>query len=315
MTRRVVVTRYEVPGGVELADEQLPELKPDQVRVRVRAAGINPYDVALAAGRVGGDPAKLPLRLGGEVAGEIVEVGAEAEGAVGPLAVGDEVVVFRATAGWAEEVVAKGANVFPKPASASFEEAAGIMLVGVTAWHLVEVAGVGDGDLVIVHGASGGVGSIAAQLARHRGATVFGTASAANQDYVAGLGVTPVVYGDGLEQRLHELLPDGADAAIDAVGTDEALDTSVAFVRDRGRIVTAAGFHRWQELGIRAVGSAPGADSGSELRNAARGPLLELLGSGVLALRIGATFPLERAGAALETVDGRHSGGKVLLVP
>jgi NADPH:quinone reductase len=315
MTRRVIVSRYGVPDGIEVVDEQLPPLEPGQVRIRVRSSGINPYEVRTAQGVFGDDPAKLPLRLGGEVAGVIAEVGADAEGAVGPLEVGDEVVGFRVPAGWAEEVVASGRNVFPKPASASFDEAAGLMLVGTTAWHLVEAAGVGEGDRVIVHGASGGVGATAVQLAVHRGATVLGTASASNQDYVAGLGATPVVYGDGLEARLRELLPDGADAALDAVGTDEALSSSVALVADRGRIVTAAGFPRNQELGIRAVGSGPGADRGTELRNAARGPLLELLGSGVLSVRIGAVLPLERAGEALALVAGGHPGGKVMLAP
>ena len=192
--------------------------------------------------------------------------------------------------GYSERVIADAADVGHKPASLSFEQAAGLLLAGGTAWHLLTVTRVGEGDTVLIHGAGGGVGLFAVQLAVARGAKVIGTASPTRHEQLRGYGATPVAYGDGLADRVREIGP--VDAALDLVGTDEALDTSVELVSDRGRIATIAGFARAAELGIAAL---TGDDGGEEIRAAARPELIRLAGEGRLEVTVDRTFPLDEA--------------------
>ena len=315
MTRAVIARQYGGIADLVVADLPTWPLQPGQVRLAVRAAAINPADLKRLRGEFGRNEKSLPLRLGSEVSGVVTEVSPDAVGPAGPIAVGDEVVGYPVSGGLATDVVAKAGSVLPKPASLGWSQAAGLLLGAVTAFHLVEVAAIGEGDRVIVHGATGAVGSAAVQLARLRGAEVFGTASAAREDAVRALGAVPVRYGPGLEDRLRALLPDGADAALDTVGSDEALDASVALVRDRGRVVTVAGFARAAELGIRLLGNGPGADPGTELRANARLPMLQLAGEGRLVGPPVIEFPLDGVQEAMTLVAGGHAGGKVVLLP
>lgn len=315
MARTVIARQYGGIGDLELADLPQQPLEPGQVRLTVKAAAINPADLKRLRGEFGRNEKSLPLRLGSEVSGVVTEVGENAVGPAGPITVGDEVVGYPVSGGFAAELVAKAASVLPKPASLGWSQAAGLVLGAVTAFHLVEVASVGEGDRVIVHGASGAVGSAAVQLARLRGAEVFGTVSAGREDALRALGAVPVLYGPGLEQRLRALLPAGADAALDTVGSDEALDASVALVHDRTRVVTVAGFARAAELGIRLLGSGPGADPGTALRSEARLPTLRLAGDGKLVGPPVIEFPLDRVREAMTLVAGGHAGGKVVLLP
>ncbi|MDP9026676.1 MAG: NADP-dependent oxidoreductase, partial [Actinomycetota bacterium] len=266
-------------------------------------------------GMFGRNEKSLPLRLGSEVSGVVTAVGPDAVGPAGPIAVGDEVVAYPISGGFAEELVAKATSVLPKPARLGWGEAAGLLLGGVTAYHLVEATRVGEGDRVIVHGATGTVGLAAVQLARLRGAEVVGTVSAAHEDELRALGAVPVLYGPGLEQRLRALLPDGADVALDTVGSDEALDASVALVSDRQRIATVAGFARGADLGILMLGGGAGADPGTELRAAARLSLLQLASDGLLIGPPVVIFPLEQVRDAMTLVASGHAGGKVVLEP
>lgn len=176
--------------------------------------------------------------------------------------------------GYAERVLVDAKDVGHKPGSLSFEQAAGLLLVGGTAWHLLTNTVVGTADTVLIHGAAGGVGLLAVQLAVARGATVIGTASPARHDQLRKYGATPVAYGPGLADRVRAI---GPVAALDLVGTDEALDTSVELVADRSRIATIAGFGRAAELGIAAL---TGADGGQQIRDAARPELLALARDG-----------------------------------
>jgi len=315
MTRAVIARQYGGIADLVVADLPTWPLQPGQVRLAVRAAAINPADLKRLRGEFGRNEKSLPLRLGSEVSGVVTEVSPDAVGPAGPIAVGDEVVGYPVSGGLAADVVAKAGSVLPKPASLGWSQAAGLLLGAVTAFHLVEAAAIGEGDRVIVHGATGAVGSAAVQLARLRGAEVFGTASAAREDAVRALGAVPVRYGPGLEGRLRALLPDGADAALDTVGSDEALDASVALVRDRGRVVTVAGFARAAELGIRLLGNGPGADPGTELRANARLPMLQLAGEGRLVGPPVIEFPLDGVQEAMTLVAGGHAGGKVVLLP
>ena len=154
----------------------------------------------------------------------------------------------------------------PKPPRISFEQASGLMLTGVTAFHALTRAKVAKGDTVLVHGAAGGVGLMAVQLAIDLGARVIGTAGPGGHAYLRQFGAEPVLYGPGLVDRVRAMAPEGVDAAIDTVGTDEAVDSSIALVPDRTRVVSAAAFQRGPGLGITLIGNGPGADPGTEIR-------------------------------------------------
>ncbi|MEP6843997.1 MAG: NADP-dependent oxidoreductase [Pseudolysinimonas sp.] len=315
MTRTVIARQYGDISELDIEDLPAVPLEPGQVRVAVRAAAINPADLKRLRGEFGRSEKSLPLRLGSEVSGVVIEVAQDAVGPAGQIAVGDEVVGYPVSGGFAAEVVAKAGSVLPKPASLGWSQAAGLLLAAVTAFHLVEAAAVGEGDRVIVHGASGAVGSAAVQLARLRGAEVIGTVSAGREEALRAFGAVPVLYGPGLEDRLRALLPDGADAALDTVGSDEALDASVALVRDRSRVATVAGFARAAELGIQLLGSGPGADPGTALRSEARLPMLRLAGDGLLIGPPVIEFPLDQFQNAMTLVSSGHAGGKVVLLP
>lgn len=315
MTRTVIARQYGDIADLEVADLPQIPLEPGQVRLAVRAAAINPADLKRLRGQFGRNEKSLPLRLGSEVSGVVIEVAQDAVGPAGPIAVGDEVVGYPVSGGFAAEVVAKATSILPKPESLGWSKAAGLLLGAVTAFHLVEVADIAEGDRVIVHGASGAVGSVAVQLARLRGAEVIGTVSAGREEALRAFGAVPVLYGPGLEERLLTLLPDGADAALDTVGSDEALDASVSLVRDRNRVVTVAGFARAGELGIRLLGSGPDADPGTALRAEARLSMLHLAGEGQLVGPPVIEFPLDRVQEAMTLVASGHAGGKVVLLP
>jgi NADPH:quinone reductase len=310
----VVATAYGGPEVLRLVEQQPGEPGPREILLEVRAAGINPVDWKRYSGAMGSDPAALPMRLGMEASGVVAAVGPDATGPTGPLAVGDEVIAYRITGGYAERVVVPAAAAVAKPPEVPFELAGGLMLAGVTAIHALAAVDAQAGDTLLVHAASGAVGSIAVQVARARGLRVIGTASEPRHDELRTLGAEPVAYGDGLLGRLWEVAPGGVDAAIDAVGTDEALDTSLALVADRGRIATVANAARGLREGIRVLGGAPGADRGVEIRNAARLELAGLAAQGVVTLDV-IPHPLADAVAAHRaSIDG-HPGGKLVLVP
>lgn len=310
MTRTVVAQAYGGPEVLALQDIELPDLGEGQVLVDVRAAGTNPFDYKVYSGEMGDDPARLPLPVGLEVAGVVAAVTPGATGYTGPLTVGDEVIVTNVNGGYADQVVANAADVGHKPQNLSFEQAAGLVLAGATAWHLLTNTRVGTGDTVLVHGASGGVGLMAVQLAAARGATVIATASPARHDQLRKYGAEPVAYGAGLADRVRAIGP--VDAALDLVGTDEALDTSVELVADRSRIATIAGFARAGELGIAVL---TGAEGGQAIRDAARPELVELAAQGRLEVTVDRVFPLAEAAEAHRYLQTGHARGKVVLVP
>jgi len=300
VTARVVVAEaYGGPEVLALREEPAPEAGPGEVLLEVRAAGINPVDWKRYSGAFGTDPAELPMRLGFEASG---------------VADGREVIAFRIAGAYASHVVVPESALVPKPAALSWEQVGGLMLTGVTAVHALGATGVGEKDTLLLHAASGGVGLMAVQIARARGARVIGTASERHHDRLRALGAEPVVYGPGLADRVRELAPDGVDAAIDAVGSDEAIDVSLALVPNRSRIATIAAFGRAAQDGFKALGGGPGADPGTEIRDAARFELVELVERGRLTVDAQA-FPLADVAAAHEAGIAGRADGKLVLVP
>jgi len=315
VARVVIAAGYGGPEVLSVAEEPVSAPGPGEARIEVRAAGVNPVDAKSYSGAFGTDPARLPIRLGAEAAGVVTAVGPGAEGPAGPVSAGDEVIAYRAPGAYASELVVPAGAVVPKPAALDWPQAAGLMVTGVTAWHLLAATAVGAGDTVLIHGGSGGVGLMAVQLAVMRGAKAVATASPARHDLLAELGAVPVAYGPGLAERVAAAAPDGVDAALDLAGTDEAWDVSLSLVADRARVATIVAFGKGLQAGIKVLGGAPGADPGTEIRQRARLDLARLAGEGKLQVIVTQTFPLADAAAAHRAILDGHTPGKIALIP
>jgi NADPH:quinone reductase-like Zn-dependent oxidoreductase len=286
----------EVLSVTEVAE---PHAGPAQIRVAVRAAGVNPVDWKIVGGMMGGSP-DSPRVPGIDAAGVVDEVG---EGVTG-VEVGDA-VFGHAVGGSAAEYAVLSAWA-PKPETASFEVVGGLPVVGETAVRVLDLLGLQPGQTVVVDGASGGVGIVTVQLAVFRGLRVIGTAGEANQDFVRSLGAQPTLHGPGLEDRVRELAPDGIDGAVDTAGKGSARDL-VALTGDPAKVVTIADFGA-AELGVQVTSG--GGDPAPRLARIA-----ELLAADRLQLPIAGTYPLERIGAAYAESKGGHVRGKLVLVP
>ena len=308
MTRIVAPADFGGPEQLSITEVPTPEPGPGEVRVAVRAIGVNPIDWKIYSGRIGRDPKALG-GIGFELAGVVDALG---EG-VDDWSVGDEVIATQVPGnGYTDAAVVPAAGLIAKPVALSWELAGSVSVAGATAAHAVTASGVGEGDTLLVHGAAGGVGGLVVQLARRRGVRVIATASERNHDYLRSLGAEPVVYGEGLLDRVRALAPDGVDAAVDTVGTDEAIDTSLALVGDPHRVVSIAGYQRRGD-GIFLIGG--GGDPGTEIRDAARPEVAQLLADGEVTLPIQATYPLEDTAEAHRVGLAGHTRGKLVIVP
>jgi NADPH:quinone reductase len=314
-TKAVIAAAFGGPEVLSVIDVPVRQPQPGEVLIEVRAAGTNPVDYKQFSGLMGRNPDSLPIHPGREVSGVVTEVGDGAEGPAGAIGAGDDVVAFRIAGGYAGEVVVPASAVVPKPATLTFEQASGMMLTGTTAVHALRVIRLGPGETVLIHGAAGGVGLMAIQLAADLGAQVIGTASEGSHSLLREFGAEPVTYGPGLEERIRALAPAGVDAAFDAVGGDEALDTSLALVADRDRIVTALASRQAFDAGIKVIGGAPGADPGTEIRDEARLELVRLAENGKLRVVVAGSYPLAEAAAALRSLATGHTHGKIVLIP
>lgn len=302
MARVVVFNEYGGPEVLQLMDVPDPQAASGQVRIRVRAAGVQPFDCATRRGDFAAyNPLTFPVRLGNEVAGIVDQVGSGVDG----FSPGDEVIAFLTMQGYADTVVVPVDQVGRKPSTMSWAQAGVLTASGQTAYTALDALGVAAGDTLLVHAAAGGVGSFAVQLAVARGAQVIGTASAPNHGYLRSLGATPVTYGPGLAGRVRAAAPAGVDAVLDAIG-GEALDVSVELLGSTDRIVTIADWTRSAELGIRRVGSRR---SLSKLDD-----LTRLYTEGKLNIEVAGTVPLAQAAEAHRQVETGHVRGKVALV-
>jgi NADPH:quinone reductase-like Zn-dependent oxidoreductase len=306
------------PGPIDtwsLDEVEVAPPRAGEVTIRIRAAGVNPADAKhVAQARPG---ATFPVPIGYELSGEILAVGPDALGGSGELAVGDEVVAFRVQGAYATEITVPARDVFAKPATLSHPEAANLLLAGTTAAEMIQVTRVAPGDTVLLHAASGAVGVSLLQQARELGVRVIGTVSpdaADSADRVRRYGGIPVAYGDGLRPRV-EAAAEGAPivAAWDAVGTEEAVDVSLALVAERDRIVTIVDPERAKRDGFLWIAGAR--PESARFRDIARARVLELAASGALEVPLSRTYPLAEAVEALRFVMTGHPGGKVALIP
>jgi len=297
--------QFEVNGGPEvlhIAETAEPHAGPGRVRVAVRAAGINPIDFKLRGGALG-PTANLPVTTALDASGVVDEVG---EG-VSDTAVGDE--VFGQAVGGAAADYAVLVHWAAKPATMSFEEAAGLPVAVETSLRAFRKVGIKDGDTVLVNGAAGGVGSAAVQLARALGAgRVIGTASESNHEFLRSLGVEPTTYGEGLADRVKAIAPDGVDLAFDTAGRG-VIPALIEITGDPQKVVTIASFDA-AELGVHLTSGKGEARSWDALALAA-----DLFEQGRFALPVERAFTFADAPEAHRLSESGHVRGKLVLVP
>ncbi|MFF2545946.1 NADP-dependent oxidoreductase [Kitasatospora sp. NPDC058063] len=299
--KAVTVTGNGGPEVLRVAEVPDPRPGPGEVRVRVYAAGVQPVDLAIREGfRPPGLAVEPPFVLGNEFAGVVDALGPDA----GHWRVGDEVLGFRVLGGQADLVTVGADRLVAKPAGMPWEQAGSLSASGQTAHVALTGLGVGPGDTLLVHGAAGGVGTVAVQLARAWGATVIGTASERNHGYLRELGAVPVSYGEGLVKRVRAVAPQGVTAAFDAAGRG-ALEASVELIADRTRIGTVVDYPGAERLGVRGLRGERTAGRLTEL--------VELWEAGGLRLEIAESFPIERVAQAHKLVGAGHVRGKVVL--
>jgi NADPH:quinone reductase-like Zn-dependent oxidoreductase len=302
--KAIVYRQYGGPEVLEFTDVPEPKLAQTNVLIRVKAAALNPADHVLQEGL--GDSIMdtwFPVIPGWDVAGIVERTGA----GVSEFVPGDEVIGFVREeilrhGTYAEKVSAAVSSFVRRPRNATWAQAAALPLAGITAYQAIVYAlNMREGETLLIHGASGGVGSIAAQIALSRGAKVVGSASEINHNYLRSIGVQPVLYGDQLVEDVRRIVPGGFDAIFDCVG--------------RGVLSLNPQIGR---IGVRAcsiAGTAPGtktvfarADQGDLMK------LVELVESGTLVVPIAATYPLADAAIAQQALrNGRNAPGKIVL--
>jgi NADPH:quinone reductase-like Zn-dependent oxidoreductase len=284
----------------------MPEPGAGEAVVAVRAAAINPGEASIRKGLLAERfPSTFPSGEGTDLAGLVSAVGEE----VADFAVGDEVIGWSwSRSSHADYVAVPAAQLVSKPSALSWEVAGSLAVAATTAWAAVEAVAPKSGETVVVSAAAGGVGGVAAQLAHLRGANVVGIASESNHDWLRSRGITPVAYGDGLEQRVRELAPSGVDAFIDTFGP-EYVDLAVALDVAPERIDTVTAFERAAQVGAKTEGSAEGTTTENLTT------LAELCASGEIEIPIAATYPLDHVREAFAELEERHTRGKIVLVP
>lgn len=300
--RAIACTELGGPEVLRITELDVPEPGHGQVRVAVKATGVNPLDWKIRSGRATFVTVDFPWVPGVEFAGVVDAVG----DGVTEFAVGDD-VLGTGSATYAEYTVADTENITPKPAGMPWEVAGGLPVVATTTYRVLALLGLTEGETLLIDGAAGGVGTVAVQVAKHRGLIVIGTASERNHEYLRSLGAIPVTYGDGLADRVRTLAPNGIDAAMDLSGRG-GLRTLVELVGGPERVVTIADDSA-AELGVRmtfgGADEVPGA-----LADAAA-----LVSDGVVSLPIARTYPLAEAATAHRDSEDGHVRGKLVILP
>ena len=290
------------PDVQEFLDLEMPAPLPGELLVEVRSAGVNPVDWKIRSGMLGeASAADLPAVLGSEVSGVVREVGKDVEG----FAENDEVFgsVAPGSGGYAEFTLVTATAAAHKPAQVSFNDAATLPVAAATAYDGVTQLGLKEGQTLLINGIGGGVGVAAAQIARDLGINVIGTASEDKRALVETLGATLVPYGDGVDERIRQILPDGVDAILDLAG-HEGLRAVAGLVTDRSKLISA-GDPSVAELG------------GHMIERDRTTRVLEIVGAlvadGKLDPHVEDVRPLDEAADALAAVEIGHARGKVVI--
>ncbi|MFE6176972.1 NADP-dependent oxidoreductase [Streptomyces sp. NPDC056464] len=299
--KAIVYEEYGSPDVLRFAEFEEPHAGPGQVRIRVRAAAVNPVDHKIRGGWVPFlGPSSFPAVPGIEAAGVVDEVG---EGMTG-VSVGDDVLGWTETGAYAPYALLN--SFAAKPAGLDWETAAALPVASETASEVLDLLGLAEGETLLLHGAAGAVGSLAVQLAVARGVTVVGTASPGNHDHLRALGALPVAYGEGLADQVRAVAPQGVDAVFDAAGSGD-LPVLIALRGTTDRIVTIAD-PQAAEHGVtfHAGGTHPAGTLAEHARLAAEGRLR---------IRVAESRPLADAVQVHERSEAGHVPGKLILVP
>jgi len=288
---------------VEYTDIERPKPKADEVLVRVQVAGVNPIDWKIRGGvgkRLG---LTLPITLGAEIAGTIETIGSE----VKDFKEGDAVYGIIASGGYAEYAIAKVGDIAPKPESLDFKNAAAIPLGALTAWQAIfDLAGLSSGQRILIDGASGGVGSMAVQLAKAKGAYVIGLASGRNEEFVRDLGADEFV--DYTKQKFEEVVKN-VDVVLDAVGGD-TFGRSFGTLKKGGFLVTTVEFpseEKAREFDVK-VARVFGKPNAQELAE-----ITQLVDEGKLKAHVSTVLPLAEVKKAHQLSESGHTRGKIVL--
>jgi NADPH:quinone reductase-like Zn-dependent oxidoreductase len=308
--RAVVLYEYGAPEVLRVEEVARPEPIPTEVQVRVHAAGVNPVDFKTRAGKgmaaVLGEP---PVRIGWDVAGVVSEV----PSGVTRFKVGEEVFGMpwfpRQAGAYAEYVTAPSRHFAAKPHALSHEEAAALPLAGLTAWQIVvDTIALEAGADILIHGAAGGVGHLAVQIAKARGATVFGTARAEQAEWLAGLGIDRTI--DYRSERFEDLVAD-LDAVIDFTGGYG--ERSLPTLRPGGLLVSVPSGVPRELLDLAARSNRRATGFLVEPDPVGLAGLSHLVENGQLQVRVDHVFDLDRAADAHRLAEAGHGGGKIVL--
>lgn len=301
--------RFDEYGDVDVLDvREVPDPVPGEgaVLVRVKAAGINPGEAKLREGAMRERfPATFPSGEGSDLAGVVEQVGGDVE----RWRPGDEVIGFtNDRASQAELVVVDAGNLTPRPAAVPWDAAGGLFVAGATAWAAVRAVAPSDGDVVVISGAAGGVGTIAVQLARDAGASVIALASEPHHAWLREHGATPVSYGDGVEQRIRQAAGSRVDALIDTHGSGY-VDLAIELGVPPARIDTIIDYPAAAQHGAKTDANAAGANA------TVLAELAQLIANGKLEIPIAHTYPLEQVRDAYRELERGHTLGKIVLYP
>ncbi len=291
-------SRFGGPEVLEIVDLPEPHAGFGEVRIRVRAAGVNASDWKKRSGQM---DQELPQTMGYEAAGVVDEIG---EGVTG-VQLGDRVVGIGG-GGAAQAELAILSTWAPIPASLDFVAAAALPSTVETAARALDQLGVVEGSTVLINGASGSIGSAAVQFAVHRGARVIGTGSPATHDYLRSLGAEPVAYGDGMADKVRAIAPDGVDLALDVAGSG-VLSELIDLAGGVGNVITIADFRGAKQYGVRfSRGNSGRAEY-------AIAQAMQLIEAGTFRIPVGQTFPLENVAEAHRVGETARVRGKLVL--
>jgi NADPH:quinone reductase-like Zn-dependent oxidoreductase len=304
--KAVAYRSYGRPEVLELVELPDPTVHVDSVLVRIKGAAVNPADLAMRAGAVASVPTYFPVIPGWDIAGVVEQAGLGAP----EFTVGDEVIgyirsdVEHRHGGYAELVAADVRTLAAKPAVLSWQQAAALPLAGLAAYRaVVHALHVSDGDTLLIHGAAGGVGSLAVQIALARGATVIGSDAQTNAEYLASLGAHPVTYEQDLADQIGSVAPGGVDAVFDTVGRG-ALATTAALGHGQTRLASIVQFDYPGTIPVFA-----------RLDPADMRVVSHLANSGRLTPRIAAAFDLADAAEAHRLAETGSAAGRIILTP